>query len=1013
MKNAKKILLILLSLALVFTLFACGKCKEHVDENKDGKCDKCEEEMKLEIADVALVEGGVANFQFVVETGVSSDVIKAVDNIVKALKEYDLTVQKVNDKGDNIKDVEVLVGDITTRGDAYKIDKYALGSKGYVIKIVDSKVVINAGSHAQLADAVEEFGNEILGLEDEPDELLEVIMTPAQMVEEIQDDYRISSLKVNGADMKGYTIAADSTNSYHKAAATSLQKLLYERTGYWFEIVAPDKADKSIVFKAVEKSSDLPNGFKISVNDKSQIVIECAYDNMLEEGVAKFTNSKITSATGDVEFKTGVVLDNFNASVISYDDYGAVGDGETNDYEAIYKAHVMANKGGQTVVATAGKTYYLESPVINGKPTPIPVMTNVDWHGAKFIVDDRKMYTTDGTKNWNVAVFSVEENASKISYTASNAAHKEYLNGILAGGLNKNTTKIDLGDNYRCPVMIITANATHKVYRRRKYSAYAGAAMQEVIILDKDGNVRSDTPVMYDYIDLTGLTIIKLDEIEPITLKNGEFTTRASQANCIVVAEDGYRGVNAPYISRGFNVSRSYTTIENVKHYVTDEVPFSQCINEDRTIKYVGPTYRGFYVVSSCTDVTIKDCTITGRRAYRRPGDNGTGGTYDLSLGLTNNVVFDGCVQTNFWVTVDENFNIKPAKEGDAGAINGMNPFPGIEVICDNGWEGGSEMHWGSGGTNLCKNTKYINSTISRYDAHEGTYGGEVKGSTVCTVALTGAGDFYIEDSRIIPDGETHVFGLRKDYGYTWDGTVYIKNVSTIVKAKTDGVYSTELCVTSPNYGSANWYWGYMPAMPNIVIEDLYFRDVNDYNADTGTYAQVPADVPILLYGKNITANFREHLAKTQIEPYYSVEDKDKDGYIDIPDIDGDNEWGNTTVKYDTIKASLGRDYDQGFKMSSHDPNYARPADGLYDNFSQVKPPEFAKILSNKGGYTYKVRNTATSGISNGLYHGVEENYKGYYGSTKFYYGPGENDYFVGPLTAGDTAPSNNPFVFY
>ena len=44
----KKLLLVLLALSLVFALAACKKdCTEHVDENKDGKCDVCEAEVEV------------------------------------------------------------------------------------------------------------------------------------------------------------------------------------------------------------------------------------------------------------------------------------------------------------------------------------------------------------------------------------------------------------------------------------------------------------------------------------------------------------------------------------------------------------------------------------------------------------------------------------------------------------------------------------------------------------------------------------------------------------------------------------------------------------------------------------------------------------------------------------------------------------------------------------------------------------------------------------------------------
>ena len=1021
MKNAKKILILLLSLALVFALFACGKC-EHEDANKDGVCDKCGEEVEVEIADVALIEDGVAKFQFVVETGVSSDVVKAVDKLIKALKEYDVEVLKVNDKEDTKQDVEVLIGDVTTRGDAYKIDKYALGPKGYVIKIVDSKILINAGSHAQLADAVEAFGDDILGLADEPDELYDVVMSAEQMVEEIQNDYRITSLKVNGVDMKGYTIAVDSDIDAHKTAAKNLQKLIYERTGYWFPIVAPNQADKSIIIQKIEKSADLPNGFEISVNDKSQIVIKCAFDNMLEEGISKLTNKSIVAATGDVEFKTGVLVGDFNACVISYEMYGAVGDGVTNDYAAVYTTHVIANEGGQKVIATPGKTYLLESPMIGGQPTSIPIRTDVDWQGAKFIVDDRRILTTEETKDWSLPLFDVGQDVPSTSYSSSNSDSKAYLQSILAQGLNRNTTKIDLGDNYRCNVMLITANATHKVYRRRGYGGYDGAVMEELILLDKDGNIIGNTEPMYDYIDLTGLKITKLDEVTPITIKNGEFTTRASQHNCIVVESDGYRNYSSPYIRRGFKVSRSYTTIENVQHYVTDEVTWENYVDENLAIKYVGPTYRGFFINDSCTDVTIRNCVLTGRRAYRRP-NGGTGGTYDLSGNVTNNLVFENCVQSNFWVTVDSKGNIKPAKEGDPGAMSGMDSFPDRKVYVDSGSTVGGgtsigvQMHWGIGGTNLCKNTKYINSTLSRYDAHEGTYRGEVIGSTVDTVAITGAGDFLIKDSRIIKgDVGGSVFSCRDDYGSTWDGTVYIENVSLIATMKQNGNYVDGITVASVGHDE-NWYWGYQPVVPNVVINDLYFYDINDYNSQTKAYAQVPADIPIYVYGKTIGTAFREHLSKTKKEPYYSLEDKDKDGYVDIPDVDGDGVWGNTTWKYDDVKTMLGRDYNKGFHPSAV--GGTKPANGLYDNFAIYNPPSFVKVISNKGGYKYHLANTAINyadaslRIESGGYHGIEENYRGFFGSTKFYYGPGENDYYIGPPIPGEDRSLDNVFVFY
>jgi len=1037
MKNAKKILVLLLSLTLVFTLFACGEC-EHVDENGDGVCELCEEEFEPRTDDVALITEGVPNFQFVVETGVSSDVTKILEKTIRTLaNDYEIEVERVADSEDNKMDVEILIGDIKTRGPKYQMDKHSLGQDGYVIKIIDSKIVINAGSPSKLADAVQEFVDDILGLAEEPEELWDVVMTAEQIVEFVQSDYRITSLKINGQDMKGYTIAVDQSNAQYNKTAQELQNLFYTRAGYWFEIVSLDKADKSIILQRVEKSADFPNGFEISVNDKSQLIVKCAYDNMLEDGLAKLTNSKITSATGDVEFTTGVLVGDFNASVVYYEDFGAKGDGKTNDYVAIYNAHVKANEGGQTVYATEGKTYYIGSPVVDGKPKSIPVKTNTDWQNAKFIIDDGIIGPSGETSNWSVHLFSIEQDVEPITLSRRNLADAAVLDTILAAGLGKNTTKIDLGDAFRCEVMIITANSTHKVYRRKGYGAYSGAVMKEAIILDKDGNVRSDTSIMYDYIDLTGLEIIKLDEVEPITVKNAEFTNLAPQFNCITQRESGVRWYISPYISRGLSISRSKTTVENVRHYMKNEKQYADCVDENGVIQFVGATYTGFYNVKSCNDVTIKNCILTGKRCYRRP-NGGTGGTYDLSAGLTNNLTFDGCVQSNFWITVDpETCEIKAAKEGDEGAIPSMESFPkpmytdkGLpyesseQIKAANKSFSSGHMHWGIGGTNLCKNTNYINSTLSRYDAHEGTYGGKIVGSTICAADLTGAGDFLIENTRSFTTGGERAFSVRSDFGYTWAGQVHLKNVSAIIHAKDDkGNYTNDIAVVGPQYGT-NWYWGYNPTAPSIIIEDLYFYDVDDYDAATKTYAPVSTDATIYLWGKNIPQNARYHLDKVESEPIYSIEDKDKDGYIDVPDSDGDGVWGNTPWLIDNVIEDLGGDnYIWGGITASRakvlypeiDASaYGADANGLYENFSIVNPPAFVKIISNKGGYKYSVANTAASGLSNGGHYGVAENNKGFYGSTKFYYGPGENDFVQGPPTTEEELNKlSNYFIFY
>ena len=72
---------------------------------------------------------------------------------------------------------------------------------------------------------------------------------------------------------------------------------------------------------------------------------------------------------------------------VFYSEYGAIGDGVTDDHAAILAAHVDANEKGYEVKADEGKTYYIPP-----HTETIPIMTNVDWTGASFIIDDRDIF---------------------------------------------------------------------------------------------------------------------------------------------------------------------------------------------------------------------------------------------------------------------------------------------------------------------------------------------------------------------------------------------------------------------------------------------------------------------------------------------------------------------------------------------------------------------------------------------------------------------------------------------
>ena len=64
---------------------------------------------------------------------------------------------------------------------------------------------------------------------------------------------------------------------------------------------------------------------------------------------------------------------------VTYEDFGAVGDGKTEDFGAICKAHEYANEHGIPVRAANGAHYYIHDNRIDGVAKSIEIKTDVNW----------------------------------------------------------------------------------------------------------------------------------------------------------------------------------------------------------------------------------------------------------------------------------------------------------------------------------------------------------------------------------------------------------------------------------------------------------------------------------------------------------------------------------------------------------------------------------------------------------------------------------------------------------
>jgi hypothetical protein len=424
----------------------------------------------------------------------------------------------------------------------------------------------------------------------------------------------------------------------------------------------------------------------------SQLVLGQA-SNFSENVVITSTKNKTQVTSGE----NGELLVNvpqkdireFKAfGLVRYSDFGAKGDGQTDDIDAIAATHAFANQQGLPVKADDGATYY-----ISGKVRTAIIRTDTDFGTAAFIIDDTNV------ENRNAHVFLVSSSLQPFK-----------PEGITS--LQRNQEKVDVSFPGTCLITVTDSNV--KRYIRFGPNQNNGSSQTDIFIVDKNGNVDMDAPIIWDFDQITEITALPMDE-KTLTIIGGRFTTIANKA------ESKYT-----YYSRGIAIRRSNVLVDGLEHRVTGEGDH-------------GAPYGGFINISNCAYVTVQNTVLTGHKTYRTIGSAGVPvsmGTYDISANRALNVSFVNCRQTN---DIDD------------------------------------RTYWGIMGSNYCKNLVYDNCTFSRFDAHMGVANATIRNSTLGHMGINaiGTGTFTVENSTI--RGRTLV-NLRSDYGSTWQGEFIIRD---------------------------------------------------------------------------------------------------------------------------------------------------------------------------------------------------------------------------------------------
>ncbi len=521
-----------------------------------------------------------------------------------------------------VSEYELVIGD-TLRADTEEgltVDARELGEKGYFIKTVGSRVYIAGGSPDATYTAAERFLGEFFGYNGDPETAVPAgnvqIDGSYELIE--RQTFDITSVSVGGKDLREFRIMWDDTLSQYQAndTAKKIQSYFYKTCGIWMDI----DSDRSGSGSAVVLSAKPAKKGCLTVNEKDG-ALTFSFDSLasFERGWNRFIDAHFNGAKGDIRLDKNYSWETDLMSAVYYSEFGAKGDGKTNDIAALIATHEYANENGLPVRADKGATYY-----VSAADKGAIIKTDTDWTGASFIIDDSEV----PANKRSVCIFTV--NGDKAAYTLKLTDDMKVI--------SRDQPKMPFTLPEKSMVKLVQAGT--KLYIRQGNNQNDGSDQNDITVVSPDGTIDPAAPLNWNYTNVTKIEVRPIDETV-LTLKGGTFTTIANKLH----SSDGY-------FKRGIQINRSNVVVDGLTHYVEGE------------LESQGAPYSGILCINNCAEITVKNCLFTAHRGYKwtKPTGPVTQGSYDISPGSVVNLTFENCKQTTdildtkYWGIMGSNF---------------------------------------------------------------------------------------------------------------------------------------------------------------------------------------------------------------------------------------------------------------------------------------------------------------------------------------------------------------------